>query len=310
MRTKIQASFVGLLVVSLAFATQPQAAQTTQTATPREYSAANFEEEREWATSAVRARKGMVVSDESLASAAGVKILKRGGNAVDAAVAVGFALAVVEPQAGNIGGGGFMLVRLNDGQSHFVDYRETAPAKSSRDMYTQAGVDKDASVVGWKSVAIPGTVAGLTLALKTYGTKSISEVMDPAIELAAKGFPVDQRLAKLLQDESSTLGQFSTTKRIFLDGASAKPGQNFRQPELATTLRRIAKKGASEFYAGQTAHNLAAEMQREGGLITLDDLAGYQPKIREPLLATYKSRRTRLAGDHQSSAEFWWRGRD
>jgi gamma-glutamyltranspeptidase / glutathione hydrolase len=287
MKTQHWRAGLGLLLTFLALAihTLPLAAQTAQ---PREYSE-KFDTGPDWATSAVRARRGMVVSDEALASAAGVKILKHGGNAVDAAVAVAFALAVVEPQAGNIGGGGFMLVRSNNGQAHFVDYRETAPAKSSRDMYTQAGVDKDASVVGWKSVAIPGTVAGLALALKTYGTKSLAEVMAPAIELAGKGFPVDTRLAKLLQDESLTLGQFPTTKRIFLDGA-AKQGQIFRQPELAATLRRIAKKGASEFYTGQTAHDLAAEMQREGGLITLDDLANYQPKIREPLLATYKSR--------------------
>ena len=288
MKTKNPAVGVGLLVASLITAS-PGYPQASQTSPPREYSA-KFEQDSNWATSAVRAAKGMVVSDESLASAAGVKILKHGGNAVDAAVAVGFALAVVEPEAGNIGGGGFMLVRLNDGQSHFVDYRETAPAKASRDMYAQAGVDKDASVVGWKSVAVPGTVAGLALALKTYGTKNLAEVMAPAIDLAAKGFPVDQRLAALLQDESSTLGRFPTTKRIFLGGASSKQGQIFRQPELAATLRRIAKKGASDFYVGKTAQDLAGEMQREGGLITLDDLANYRPKIREPLLASYKSR--------------------
>ncbi len=290
---KTKHSIVGFVMLgaslALAIPTNPQATQSAQTTQPREYSE-KFDTGPDWATSPVRARKGMVVSDENLASAAGLKILKRGGNAVDAAVAVGFALAVVEPEAGNIGGGGFMLVRLNNGQAHFVDYRETAPAKSSREMYTQAGVDKDASVVGWKSVAIPGTVAGLALALKTYGTKSLAEVMAPAIELAAKGFPVDKRLAALLQDESSTLSQFPTTKRIFLDGASSKQGQIFRQPELAATLRRIAKKGAGEFYTGQTAHDLAAEMQRAGGLITLDDLAKYQPKIRDPLTATYQSR--------------------
>jgi gamma-glutamyltranspeptidase/glutathione hydrolase len=261
---------------------------------PREYAASAAEKTRhlDWVKSPVRAANGMVVSDEGLASAAGVKILKNGGNAVDAAVAVAFALAVVEPEAGNIGGGGFMLVRLKNGQSHFVDYRETAPKNSWPDMYTQgdAAKEKDASLVGWKSVGIPGTVAGLALALKTYGTKKLPEVMAPAIELAAQGFPVDARLAALLRDESPTLGLFPFTKRIFLkDGAFYNQGEILRQPELAATLRRIAQKGPNEFYKGKTARDLAAEMHREGGLLTLDDLANYKPKIRTPLLATYKS---------------------
>src|ERR1700722_2460324 len=153
MKTKNAGVGVGSLIALLITAS-PTYPQASQTSPPREYSAKS-EQDSAWATSAVRAPKGMVVSDESLASAAGVKILKHGGNAVDEAVAVGFALAVVEVEAGNIGVGGFMLIRLNDGQSHFVDYRETAPAKSSRDMYAQAGVDKDASVVGWKSIAVP-----------------------------------------------------------------------------------------------------------------------------------------------------------
>ena len=210
---------------------------------PREYAASAAEKTRhlDWVKSPVRAANGMVVSDEGLASAAGVKILKNGGNAVDAAVAVACALAVVEPEAGNIGGGGFMLVRLKNGQSHFVDYRETAPKNSWPDMYTQgdAAKEKDASLVGWKSVGIPGTVAGLALALKTYGTKKLPEVMAPAIELAAQGFPVDARLAALLRDESPTLGLFPFTKRIFLkDGAFYNQGEILRQPELAATLRK------------------------------------------------------------------------
>jgi gamma-glutamyltranspeptidase / glutathione hydrolase len=273
-------------------ATSTRAQQTTSAPQPREYNPLPAKKEIEWAKYPVRATKGMVVSDESLASAAGVEIMKHGGNAVDAAVAVAFALAVVEPEAGNIGGGGFMLVRLKNGQSHFVDYRETAPAHSSRDMYTSgdASAQKDASLVGWKSVGIPGTVAGLAVALKTYGTKKLLEVMAPAIDLAEKGFPVDGRLAALLRDESTTLGSFPATKRIFLkDGAFYKEGEILRQPELAATLRRIAKKGPNEFYRGKTALDLASEMQREGGIITLDDLAGYQPKIREPLFANYKS---------------------
>jgi gamma-glutamyltranspeptidase/glutathione hydrolase len=282
----LAASLAAFLPTSTSAQAPPQSPQ------PREYASVHAEGEADWAKSPVRARNGMVVSDESLASAVGVKIMKDGGNAVDAAVAVAFALAVVDPRAGNIGGGGFMLVRLKNGQSHFVDYRETAPKNSSRDMYANgdASIPKDASLVGWKSVGIPGTVAGLALALKTYGSKKLPEVMAPAIQLAEQGFPVDARLAALLQDENATLARFPTTKRIFLkDGAFYKEGEILRQPELAATLRRIAKKGPNEFYRGQTAHDLAAEMQREGGIITLADLAGYHAKIREPLFASYKS---------------------
>jgi gamma-glutamyltranspeptidase/glutathione hydrolase len=295
---KIRHRPICLLIIPTLFAPfipgSARAQQTSAPQRPREYARLQPEQPKEvdWAKIPVRAGKGMVVSDESLASAAGIEIMKRGGNAVDAAVAVAFALAVVEPEAGNIGGGGFMLVRLKNGQSHFVDYRETAPKKSSRDMYStgDTATDKDASLVGWKSVAVPGTVAGLALALKTYGTKKLPEVMAPAIQLAENGFPLGARLAAQLQDESATLGRFSATKRIFLkDGAFYKSGETLRQPELAATLRRIAKKGPNEFYRGKTAHGLAAEMQREGGLITLDDLANYQAKIREPLLANYKS---------------------
>src|SRR3984957_3477246 len=295
---KVRHRLVGLLLLSLLLiaiiSATINAQQKSTPAPPREYSASSAAQakESEWVKSPVRAAKGMVVSDELLASAAGVEILKRGGNAVDAAVAVAFALAVVEPQAGNIGGGGFMLVRLKDGQSHFVDYREIAPKSSSRDMYSAAATpaEKDASVVGWKAAGVPGTVAGLALALKTYGTKKLPEVMEPAIELAEVGFPVDARLASQLQNESDTLQRFSATKRIFLkDGSFYEKGELLRQPELAATLRRIARKGPNEFYQGKTAQDLAKEMQKNGGLITLDDLAAYQAKIRDPLVATYKS---------------------
>jgi len=233
----------------------------------------------------------MVVSDEALASQAGVEIMKQGGNAVDAAVAVAFALAVVEPEAGNIGGGGFMLVRLKDGRSEFVDYREIAPLKSSRDMYLRADgtPDPDVSIVGYRSVGVPGTVAGLALALKNYGTMNLGQVMRPAIRLAENGFPVSERLARLLRELSPVLSKFTLSRRIFLkDGAFYQAGEIFRQPELAATLRRIAQNGPAEFYSGRTARDLAGEMQREGGLITLDDLAHYAPKIREPLSAGYK----------------------
>jgi len=265
-------------------------AQSPANNQPREYVASSAAAVRpEWPKAAVRAPKGMAVSDEKLASDAGVEIMKRGGNAVDAAAAVAFALAVVEPEAGNIGGGGFMLVRLANGQTAFVDYRETAPAKASRDMYVRPDgtVDPKASIVGYRSIAVPGTVAGMALALQKYGTMSLAQVMEPAIRLAENGFAVEPRLARLLCD-SDALGQFDVSRRIFLrNGAYYSPGDILKQPELAATLRRIAKNGPAEFYRGRTAHDLVAEMQRGGGLITLDDLAHYEPRIREPLTKTY-----------------------
>jgi gamma-glutamyltranspeptidase / glutathione hydrolase len=257
---------------------------------PREYAAASSSEVNpEWPKTAVRARKAMAVSDEKLASDAGVEIMKRGGNAVDAAVAVAFVLAVVDPEAGNIGGGGFMLVCLADGRTAFIDYRETAPAKASRDMYLRSDgtVDARASVIGWRSVGVPGTVAGMALALEKYGTMKLAQMLEPAIHLAEDGFPVSERLAGMMR-RSSALAQFDVSKRIFLkNGAYYARGEILKQPELAATLRRIATNGPDEFYRGRTAHDLANDSQRAGGLITLDDLAHYTPKIREPLTKTY-----------------------
>lgn len=244
-----------------------------------------------WPQHAVRAAHGMVATDEELGSRAGVEILQKGGNAIDAAVATAFALAVVEPAAGNIGGGGFMLVRLADGRSSFFDYREVAPGKASRDMYIGADgkLIPDASTVDYRSVAVPGTVAGLELALKTYGTMKLAEVMAPAIRLAEEGFPVSEKLARELSEERPDLQRFSVSREIFLNGGKMyKPGDTFRQPVLAATLKRIAKNGAAEFYQGETAHRIGSEMSGQGGLITLEDLAAYKPKIREPLQASYK----------------------
>jgi gamma-glutamyltranspeptidase / glutathione hydrolase len=243
-----------------------------------------------WPNAGVRAPRAMVVSDDRLADQAGIDILKAGGNAVDAAVAVGFALAVVEPGAGNIGGGGFMLIRKSTGQAMFVDYRETAPQHANRDMYptSSAGSDNDPSRVGYRAVAVPGTVAGLSLALHTYGTMSLAQVILPAIHLAENGFPIDDRLAHSLHNDAATLSLFPVTKRIFLNnGGELRTGEIFRQPVLARTLRRIASYGPDEFYRGETAHHLAEEMQQNGGLITLEDLAAYSPKIRVPLRAAY-----------------------
>ena len=244
-----------------------------------------------WPQQAVRAPHGMVASDEELGSQAGVEILKRGGNAVDGAVAVAFALAVVEPSAGNIGGGGFMLVRLADGRTAFFDYREVAPAKATRDMYIKPDgtLDKELSVIGYKSVAVPGTVAGLELALKTYGKLKLADVLAPAIHLAEDGFPVSEKLARQLDGERPELQQFTVSRRIFLnDGKMFHAGDTFKQPELAATLKRIAKNGAAEFYRGETAQMIVDDMKRMGGLITLEDLAQYQPKVRQALHASYE----------------------
>jgi gamma-glutamyltranspeptidase / glutathione hydrolase len=236
----------------------------------------------------------MVATDESLGSQAGVEILKRGGNAVDAAVAVAFALAVVEPAAGNIGGGGFMLVRLADGKTNFFDYREVAPGNATRDMYVKDGkLIPDSSTLGYRSVAVPGTVAGLELVLKTHGTMKLAEVMRPAIRLAKAGFPITEKLVREFQEEKPALQQFAVSKRIFLSNKRNKNqpykvGDIFRQPELAATLQRIAKKGAADFYRGKTAQMLVADMQSNGGLLTAADLTGYQPKVREVLRAHYQ----------------------
>ena len=245
---------------------------------------------KEWPREPVRAEHGMVATDEPLASQAGVEILKRGGNAVDAAVATAFALAVVEPAAGNIGGGGFMLVRLASGKATFFDYREIAPGKATRDMYIKPDgtLDEKASTVGYRSVAVPGTVAGLALALKTHGTMKFSDVMQPAIRFAEQGFPVSEKLARQFAEERADLQQFPMSSHIFLnDGKMYREGDIFRQPALAATLKRIAKKGPAEFYRGKTAHILARDMATGGGLVTMDDLAHYQPKIRDVLHGSY-----------------------
>src|SRR5882757_9516968 len=172
-----------------------------------------------WPTQAVRASHGMVATDEELGSEAGLEILKRGGNAVDAAVATAFALAVVEPAAGNIGGGGFMLIRLADGKTTFLDYREVAPGKATRDMYIgkDGKLDEEASVIGYRSVAVPGTVAGLAVALRTYGSMKLADVMAPAVRLAENGFPINKRLAQEFEEHRAALQRFAVSRRIFLN---------------------------------------------------------------------------------------------
>jgi gamma-glutamyltranspeptidase/glutathione hydrolase len=236
----------------------------------------------------VRARHGMVVAMESIAVDVGVSVLKAGGNAVDAAVAVGFAMAVTHPFAGNIGGGGYMLVRMADGRATFFDFRERAPEKASRNMYLDAkGELTRDSIEGWRSSGVPGSVRGFEMALARFGKRKWAENLAPAVELASKGFPVSYPLAESLKG-SKSLAASPESKRIFQkNGAFFEVGDTLAQPELAQTLERIAKNGAAEFYEGETAKRFAAEMATHGGIISVADLRDYKAIERTPLSGTY-----------------------
>ena len=241
----------------------------------------------------VYGRKAMVVAQEELATDVGVSILRAGGNAVDAAVAVGFALAVTHPYAGNLGGGGFMLIRMADGRASFIDFREKAPGRASRDMYLDANRNPtNESVVGWRSVGVPGTVRGFELAHKKYGRKSWADLVSPAVALADKGFPVSRWQMNSWRRAAPLLSQFPESQRIFLKrGAFYEWQETFKQPELARTLERIGRLGARDFYEGETAHLLANAMAKNGGLITLADLHDYKVVERAPLEGDYKGYR-------------------
>ena len=239
-------------------------------------------------TRPVHAQHGMVVSVHELASQVGVEVLEAGGNAVDAAVATGFALAVVHSPAGNIGGGGFMLIRMADGKTHFLDYREKAPAAATRDMYLDANgnVIEGASEYGYKAIGVPGSVAGLVYAQKKFGKLTLKQVMAPAIKLARDGFVLTWDEARDLHD--SYLAKFPESRRVFQrNGDYYKPGETFRQPDLARTLQRISE-NPDDFYHGALARELAAAVQKGGGLITVEDLAHYEVKEREPVHGTYR----------------------
>lgn len=231
----------------------------------------------------------MVSADGPLASEAGAEILKRGGNAVDAAVAVGFAMAVTFPEAGNIGGGGYMVIRMADGRTAALDYREIAPLAATRDMYldTQGNLTTK-SVVGPLASGVPGAVAGLTEALTKYGTMSLAQVMAPAIRYAEQGFVVDSALARSFATNAKLIGQFGGANVFLPNGKPLAVGRRLVQPKLAATLRRIAGQGAAGFYGGETAHAIAAQMKKEGGIITEQDLARYKPVWREPVRSTYR----------------------
>jgi gamma-glutamyltranspeptidase/glutathione hydrolase len=239
----------------------------------------------------VRARNGMVVSADGIASRVGIEILKKGGNAVDAAVAVGFALAVVYPQAGNIGGGGYMLIRMADGTSSAIDFRERAPTAARRTMYLNAEGEfvPEWSQRGALSVGVPGSAAGLLMALDKYGTMDRDEVLDPAIRLAEEGFVLNYRRAESLQSYLPEFLKFPSTAKVFTkNGGPFHEGDTLVQNDLARTLRLVKEKGRKGFYKGENAERIVAQIQRDGGLIVEDDLENYAPIIREPLRGSYR----------------------
>jgi len=234
-----------------------------------------------------RAVHAMVVSVHHLASDAGLDALREGGNAVDAAVATAFALAVVHPIAGNLGGGGFLLLRTHDGKATFIDFREKAPLAATEAMYQDAkgNVIPNASVTGYRSIATPGSVAGLVYAERKYGKLGLKRVMAPAIRLASEGFQLSAEEARELADPD--LAQFADSKRIFQrDGNLYKAGETFRQPELARTLERIAA-DPDDFYHGKMARELVDDLKKGGALLTPEDLAQYNVVEREPVVGTF-----------------------
>lgn len=234
------------------------------------------------------ASRAMIASNSTPASEAGIEILKKGGNAVDAAVATGFALAVTLPEAGNLGGGGYMVIRMADGTEAALDFRETAPAAASRDMYVDAqGKVTSESMVGYKAAGVPGSVAGLCAAQERFGKLPLATVMEPAIRLAERGFVVDSFTFRAIAKSASLLEQFAG-KSVFLPKGAPPPiGSKLVQPALAATLRLIAKEGPTAFYQGDIARMIADDMQRNGGLITMQDLAAYQPLWKDPVRTPY-----------------------
>ena len=239
------------------------------------------------------AQNGMVAGPEKLASEVGVDILRRGGNAVDAAVATGFALAVTYPRAGNLGGGGFMLIHLAEGNRQTViDYRETAPAAAHRDMFLneKGEVDRAREYFSHQSAGVPGSVAGLIYALENYGTMSLKQVIQPAINLASKGFPVSFALDFEIESRQKRLLQDAEAKRLFFreDGSRYPVGETLRQPDLAWTLKQVRKRGTAGFYQGPVADRFVASMEANEGLITHEDLANYAVIERDPVRGTYR----------------------
>lgn len=238
---------------------------------------------------ATEAEHAMVVSNSRLASEAGVEILKAGGNAVDAAVATGFALAVTYPTAGNIGGGGFMNIHMADGRSMTLDYREMAPLAASRNMYLdENGKLTRKSTVGYLASGVPGSVAGMSEALHKYGTMTLAQVMAPAIRLAEEGFVVDSQFSRGIEGGRRAITPFEGRALFFPGDSAVRVGTRLVQPDLARTLKEIAADGPKAFYEGPIADSLVADEQRGGGIITKEDLRRYKPEWRAPIKANYR----------------------
>jgi gamma-glutamyltranspeptidase/glutathione hydrolase len=243
--------------------------------------------------SPVQGREGMVVTSHFLATQAALEVLKKGGNAIDAAVTAAFSLAVVQPRSGNIAGGGFMLISSEQNDEVVaIDYREKAPSKATADMFLDEEGNADSQLSRYSHLAagVPGTVAGLSLALEKYGTISLKEALVPAIHLAEKGFVVTPHFSDGLKEKETMLKKWESSAKIFYkpDGSFYEPGERFIQKDLAATLRRISEQGAKEFYEGKTAELLVAEMAKHDGLITMEDMKNYSPTIREPVQGTYR----------------------
>jgi gamma-glutamyltranspeptidase / glutathione hydrolase len=243
----------------------------------------------------VRARHGIVASTNQFAARVGVEVLQRGGNAVDAAIAVAFALAVTHPSAGNLGGGGFMMIRLQNGKTTAIDYREMAPAGATRDIYLDRNGNpikgEGGSLLGYRAAGVPGTVRGMELALKKYGSGKLSwsQLIEPARQLAVKGFAISNSVASALAKKKDQFGLYEDSRKIFLNyGKLYQEGDVLQQPDLANTLARLQRNGARDFYEGTTARLIVADMKRHKGLITLADLRGYVAKEREPLRGNYR----------------------
>ena len=241
---------------------------------------------------AVEAEHAMIVSEQHYATEAGLEVLRQGGNAVDAAVAVGYALAVTHPCCGNIGGGGFMLIHLADGTEKFIDFRETAPGAATPDMYLDAAGNpvREASIRGWKASAIPGSVAGFELAEQSFGKAGRAKAMAPAIKLARDGYVLTRGDTDIIDYVKGRLAKDPEAAKIFLkpDGSTWQPGETLKQKDLAATLEKISKQGRDAFYKGAVAEAVAKASAAGGGLLTAADLAGYQAQMTEPLHCTYR----------------------
>ncbi|TCJ98799.1 gamma-glutamyltranspeptidase/glutathione hydrolase [Volucribacter psittacicida] len=284
---------ISLLSCSLLFAL-PVSSNETNTQAPLslvQQAAARYDSSKD-IFHPIYATQGMVASEQELATQIGVDILQQGGNAVDAAVAVGFALAVVLPNAGNIGGGGFMVLHdAKTGENITIDFRETAPLKASKNMYLDDNgqIIEGKSILTHSAVGVPGTVAGLELALKKWGSLSLPQVMAPAIKLAQEGFIVSSTLAKQLKREQDTLGKWEATRAIFFkNGETLKAGDLLIQQDLAHSLNLIAEQGSKAFYQGEIAEKIVAEMKKHGGLISMQDMQQYQAIERQPIVGDYR----------------------